>query len=187
MFVWCLRPLSTDVTIVLLVMVMIINDTISSITDDDSDKLRKDDAVESSVIQNWLPYVDDGKNNDMGNNSDGDDITSWLLYRISCNQVQQRLLMCCLIDSVWSRCTPRYLTELWKGMLLPPITAYSQPTRLIRKVEPTSMISVFSVFSLLLCIQDRASLMQVWMFDWAEAKSQGGALSDRSVSSAYLW
>lgn len=28
------------------------------------------------------------------------------------NIVQQRLLMCCFNDSVWSRCTPRYLREL---------------------------------------------------------------------------
>ena len=26
------------------------------------------------------------------------------------NVVRQRLLMCCFIDSVWSRCTPRYVT-----------------------------------------------------------------------------
>ena len=53
----------------------------------------------------------------------------------------------------------------------------------------TSIISVFSVlsFSLLLCIHDKVSLIQDWMLDWAEVKSQGGALSEISVSSAYLW
>ena len=103
------------------------------------------------------------------------------------NVVRQRLLMCCFIDSVWSRCTPRYVTVVWKRMQLPPISADSQPTELIHTDEPTN-ISVFSVlsFSLLLCIHDKVSLIQVWMLDWAEVKSLGGALSEISVSSAYL-
>ena len=63
------------------------------------------------------------------------------------NVVRQRLLMCCFIDSVWSRCTPRYVTVVWKGMQLPSISADSQPTKLIRTDEPTSIISVFSVLS----------------------------------------
>ena len=34
------------------------------------------------------------------------------------NVVRQRLLICCFIDSVWSRCSPRYVTVVWKGMHL---------------------------------------------------------------------
>ena len=78
------------------------------------------------------------------------------------NVVRQRLLMCCFIDSVWSRCTPRYVTVVWKGMQLPPVSADSQPTELIHTDEPTSITSVFSVlsFSLLLCIRDKVLLIQ---------------------------
>ena len=76
--------------------------------------------------------------------------------------VRQRILMCCFSDSVWSRCTPRYVTVVWKGMQFSSISADSQPTELIRTDEPTSIISVFSVlsFSLLLCIHDKVSLIQ---------------------------
>ena len=85
--------------------------------------------------------------------------------------------------SVWSRCTPRYVTMVWKGMQLPPISADSQPTELIRTDEPTSIISgccffffFFSVlsFSLLLCIHDKVSLIQDWMLDWAEVTKSLG-------------
>ena len=51
--------------------------------------------------------------------------------------------MCCFTESVWSRCTPRYVTVVWKGMQLPPISSDSQPTELIRTDEPTSIISVY--------------------------------------------
>ena len=47
------------------------------------------------------------------------------------NVARQRLLMCCFIDSVWSRYTPRYVTVVWKGMQLTSISADSQPTELI--------------------------------------------------------
>ena len=46
--------------------------------------------------------------------------------------------MCCFIDSVWSRCTPRYVTVVWKGMQLPSISADSQPTELIRTTVGSS-------------------------------------------------
>ena len=48
------------------------------------------------------------------------------------NVVRQRLLMYRFTDSVWSRCTPRYVTVVWKGMQFPSISADSQPTELIR-------------------------------------------------------
>ena len=59
--------------------------------------------------------------------------------------------MCCFIDSVWSSCTPRYVTVVWKGMQLPSISADSQPTELIRTGEPTSIISVF--FGFFFCVK----------------------------------
>ena len=40
----------------------------------------------------------------------------------------EAILMCCFVDSVWSRCTSRYITVVWKGMQLPSISADSQPT-----------------------------------------------------------
>ena len=65
----------------------------------------------------------------------------WMAILLSArNVVRQRLLMCCFIDSVWSRCTPRYVTVVWEGMQLPSISADSQPTELIRTDEPTSII-----------------------------------------------
>ena len=50
----------------------------------------------------------------------------------------------------------------------------------------SQFFSVLS-FSLLLCIHDKVSLIQDWMLDWAEVKLLGGAQSEISVSSAYLW
>ena len=32
------------------------------------------------------------------------------------NVVRRRLLMCCFTDSVWSRCTPRYVTVVSEGI-----------------------------------------------------------------------
>ena len=71
--------------------------------------------------------------------------------------------MCCFIDSVWSKCTAKYVTVVWEGMQLPSISADSQPTELLRTDEPTSIISVFLSalsFSLLHCIHDKVSLIQ---------------------------
>ena len=59
------------------------------------------------------------------------------------NVVRHRLLMYCFTDSVWSRCTPRYVTVVWKGMQLPSISADSQPTELMDTDGPTSIITVF--------------------------------------------
>ena len=62
--------------------------------------------------------------------------------------VQHTLLICCCIDGVWSRWTPRFLTEDLKGMHLPPMTTLSLPTKLRREVEAMGRTSVFSAFSL---------------------------------------
>ena len=56
------------------------------------------------------------------------------------------LLMCCCIDSVWSRWTPRFLTEDLNGMRLPPMSTLSLPTELRREVDATGRTSVFSAF-----------------------------------------
>ena len=58
------------------------------------------------------------------------------------------LLMCRCIDSVWSRWTPRFLTEDLNGIRLPPMSALSLPTELRREVDATGRTSAFSAFSL---------------------------------------
>ena len=45
------------------------------------------------------------------------------------------LLKCCCIDSVWSRWTPRFLTENLNGMRLPPMSTLSLPTELRWEVD----------------------------------------------------
>ena len=62
--------------------------------------------------------------------------------------VRQRLLMCCFIDSVWSRCAPRYVTVVWKGMQLPSISVDSQPTELM-DLQASSQFFFFFFFSML--------------------------------------
>ena len=73
------------------------------------------------------------------------------------------LLVCCCIDSVWSRWTPRFLTEDLNGMRLPPMSKLSLPTEL--RLDATGRTSVFSAFSLslLLYIQPTRLSMQVWI------------------------
>ena len=75
--------------------------------------------------------------------------------------------MCCFVDSVWSRCTPRYVTVVLKGMLLPPISADSQPTELMRSDGSSLLFSVLS-FSLLLCIHEKVRLYRIEC--WTEKK-----------------
>ena len=64
--------------------------------------------------------------------------------------------MCCFIDSVWSRCTPRYVMVVWKGMQLPPISADSQLTEPIHTDEPTRIISVF------FCVKLQFVALHLW-------------------------
>ena len=99
------------------------------------------------------------------------------------------LLMCCCIDSVWSRWTPRFLTEDLNGMCLPPMFTLSLPTELRREVDATGRTSVFSAFSLslLLYIQPTRLSMQVWISQRRDWNWSGGAPFDNWVSSAYLW
>ena len=58
------------------------------------------------------------------------------------------LLMCCCIDSVWSRWTPRFLTEDLNGIRLPPMSALSLPTELRWEADATGRTLVFSAFEL---------------------------------------
>ena len=76
--------------------------------------------------------------------------------------VWQKLLMCCFIDSVWLRCTPRNVTVVWKGMQLPSISADSQPTEMIRTDEPTSIISVFFCVKLQFVALYRSYMTECW-------------------------
>ena len=97
--------------------------------------------------------------------------------------------MCCCTDNVLSRWTPRYLTDVLKGTLFPPMFAHSLSTDSRQDAEPTGITSVLPVFnsSLLLFIQSRTSSIHVWIQDWTEKNWSGGALLDSSMSSAYLW
>ena len=98
-------------------------------------------ARESSVaaVQSWR---DHGRNNFTVELLDRNGRIE-AIFLSAGNVVRQRLLMCCFTDSVWSRWTARYVTVLWKGMLLPAMPADSQPTELTRINEPKSIISVF--------------------------------------------
>ena len=91
--------------------------------------------------------------------------------------------------TVWSILTTGYFTEVLEGILLPPMFAELQSTRLRRDEVPTAITSVLSVFnmSLLLFIHDKTSPIHVWMPVCTEKNSSGGALWESSVSSAYLW
>ena len=83
--------------------------------------------------------------------------------------------------------TPRYLTGVFKGILLHPMSAESVSTSLQRNEALTAIAFVLSVFnmSLLLFIHDKTSS---WMPDWTERNSSGGANLWKSfVSSAHLW
>ena len=102
-------------------------------------------------------------------------VALWLKYcRIEAVVLSSRyaarhtLLMCCCIDSVWSRGTPRFLTEGLNGMRSPPVSALSLPTEIRREVEATGRTSGFSAFGLSLLLSTRLSV-QVWISerrDW---------------------
>ena len=88
--------------------------------------------------------------------------------RSSRKNARQTLSMCCRTDNVWSRWTPRYLTDILKGTLFPLQFAHSLLTKATQDAEPTGVTSVLSVFnlSLLLFIQIRTSPIHVWIQDW---------------------
>ncbi len=68
------------------------------------------------------------------------------IRRSSRKDAQQMLLMCFCIDNVLSRWTPRYLTDVLKGTLFPPMFAHSLSTDSRQDAEPTGITSVLSVF-----------------------------------------
>ena len=74
------------------------------------------------------------------------------IRRSSRKDAQQMLLMCFCTDNVLSRWTPRYLTDVLKGTLFPPMFAHSLLTDSRQDAEPTGITSV-----LLLFIQSRTS------------------------------
>ena len=86
-----------------------------------------------------------------------------VIPRSSRKDAQQMLVMCFCIDNVSSRWTPRYLTDVLKGTLFPPMFAHSLSTDSRHDAEPTGITSVLSVFnlSLLLFIQSRTSSIHV--------------------------
>jgi len=81
------------------------------------------------------------------------------IRRSSRKDAQQMLLMCFCNDNVLSRWTPRYLTDVLKGTLFPPMFAHSLSTDSRQDAESTDITSVLSVFNLglLLFIQSRTS------------------------------
>ena len=76
--------------------------------------------------------------------------------------------MCCFIDSVWSRCTPRKVMVVWKGMQLPPISADSQQTELIRTDGSSSQI--FSVLTSVCCFASVTKYRLYRTECWTEKK-----------------
>ena len=108
-------------------------------------------------------------------------VALWLKYgRIEAVVLSSRyaarhtLLMCCCIDSVWSRGTPRFLAEDLNGIRLPPVSALSLPTELRREVEATGRTSGFSAFGLSLLLSTRLSV-QVWISERRDWNWSGGA------------
>ena len=97
------------------------------------------------------------------------------ILRRSRKDAQQMLLMCFCVDNVLSRWTPRYLTDVLKGTLFPPMFAHSLSTDSRRDAESTGITSVLSVFnfSLLLCMQSRTPSIHVWIQDWTERNWSG--------------
>ena len=85
------------------------------------------------------------------------------IRRSSRKDTQQLLLMCFCIDNVLSRWTPRFLTDVLKGILFLPMFTHSLSTDLRQDAEPTGITSVLSVFSLslLLFILSRTSSIHV--------------------------
>ena len=78
-----------------------------------------------------------------------------------------------MFDNVLSRWTPRYLTDVLKGTLFPPMFAHSLSTDSRQDTEPTGITSVLSVFnlSLLLFFQSRTSSIHVFMWlTWARVQ-----------------
>ena len=93
------------------------------------------------------------------------------------------------MDKVWSRWTPRYLTEFWKKMSESKIRIESLSMWLNREAVPTIIASGLSVFniSLLLSIQCEIAQIHSWTDVIVEPISSGAPDCDIWVSSTYLW
>ena len=99
-------------------------------------------------------------------------------------EARQTLLIWSCMERVWSILTQRYFTEVSKGILLPPMFAELQSTRLRRDKVLAALTSVLSVFSmsLLLFIQDSTASTRVWMPVCSEQNSSGGAFCEYQLS-----
>ena len=128
------------------------------------------------------------------------------IFPIARKTVQRRLLVCCFHWQCLIKMYSKVLYRVLKRNAASSISTDSQPAKLLPFDEAKGMISdvlisfffffffffLFFFFCLrfaclLLWVHDRLSVTQVWMFDWAKRKPLGGALSDSSVSSVYLW
>ena len=103
------------------------------------------------------------------------------------NAVAQILLVCRFIDSVWSRCTPSYVTVFWKRLLIPPIylrTCRWPNWNALMNLQASSLFLCVKLLFVALC--PWVLFSQVWMLDRAEVKSLDGALPNIRVLSAYI-
>ena len=88
------------------------------------------------------------------------------IRRSSRKDAQQMLLMCFCIDNVLSRWTPRYLTDILKGTLFPPMFAHSLSTD---SGEDADVHSLFVItkqeppFLLLFCFRYLAGQLCTWI------------------------
>ena len=89
------------------------------------------------------------------------------IRRSSRKDAQQMLLTCFCTDNVLSRWSPRYLTDVLKGTLFPPMFAHSLSTDSRQDAELTGITSVLSVFnlSLLLFIAEHHQYMSEYRIE----------------------
>ena len=64
-------------------------------------------------------------------------------HQSSRKDARQTLSVCCRIDNVRSRWTPRSFTDVLKGTLFPPMFAHSVPTKATRDAKQIGITSVF--------------------------------------------
>ena len=102
-------------------------------------------------------------------------------------EARQTLLIWSCMERVWSILTPRYFTEVLRGILLPLMFAKLQSIPLRWDEVPTAITSVLSLFniSLLLLIQDKMSSIHVWMPVCTEPNSSEGLDTQLHSSSLF--
>ena len=75
-------------------------------------------------------------------------------------EARQTLFIRSCMERVWSILTPRYFTDVLKGISLPPMFAKSQSTRLRQDKMPTAVTSVLSVFNTSLLLLSKIRRLQ---------------------------